>query len=111
MSVDGAFRTRLVKVLGMLGSAFDGERATAASTASRMLQESGLRWDDVVVSAATRPSDGTHRELAESLLQHDLIFTEWEIGFLESISNWFGSLTTKQQAVLSRLQEKASSCS
>ena len=36
-----ADRDRLVAILGMLGSAFDGERASAALLASRMLKAAG----------------------------------------------------------------------
>jgi hypothetical protein len=43
-----AVSTKLVKVLGMLGSDHMGERATAADMASRMLKEAGLTWYDVL---------------------------------------------------------------
>jgi hypothetical protein len=39
---------RLVKVLGMLGSAHVGERDTAARMATQMLKEAGLTWYDVL---------------------------------------------------------------
>jgi hypothetical protein len=39
---------KLVKVLGMLGSAHAGERDNAARTATRLLQEAGLTWYDVL---------------------------------------------------------------
>jgi hypothetical protein len=41
-------RKRLVRVLGMLGSAHAGERDAAALMATRMLKEAGLTWYDVL---------------------------------------------------------------
>lgn len=40
--------TRFLGVVGRLGSSFDGERATAAALATKMLREAGLTWADVV---------------------------------------------------------------
>lgn len=39
---------KLVKVLGMLGSAHSGERDNAARAATRILKEAGLTWYDVL---------------------------------------------------------------
>src|SRR3954449_7874120 len=50
-----AFADKLVKVLGMLGSTFDGEVAAAGRRAHAMLKDAGLMWSDVVVPAAPRP--------------------------------------------------------
>jgi len=41
-------RSRLVKALGMLGSAYDGERASAAETVERLRRATGLQWDDLI---------------------------------------------------------------
>jgi hypothetical protein len=41
-------RKRLVRVLGMLGSDYPGERDNAARMASQMLKEAGLTWYDVL---------------------------------------------------------------
>ncbi len=45
---------RFGALLGMLGSSADGERANAASLATRMLKEAGLTWADVSGSAPAR---------------------------------------------------------
>jgi len=42
-------KARLIKLLGMLGSDHDGERASAALLATRMLKEAGLVWADLVI--------------------------------------------------------------
>jgi hypothetical protein len=39
---------KLVKVLGMLGSAHAGERDNAARMATQILKEAGLTWYDVL---------------------------------------------------------------
>jgi len=39
---------RLARIAGMLGSAHEGERATAAQMASVMLKEMGLTWGEVI---------------------------------------------------------------
>jgi len=41
-------RTKLAKVLGMMGSAHDGEVLTAAKTAEALVREAGLTWFDLV---------------------------------------------------------------
>lgn len=43
-----AVSTKLVKVLGMLGSAHAGERDNAARAATQILREAGLTWYDVL---------------------------------------------------------------
>jgi hypothetical protein len=41
-------RNKLIKVLGMLGSSHDGERANAALQAERIRKEAGLTWSDIL---------------------------------------------------------------
>lgn len=50
-------RTRLDKLMLMLGSANDGERSIAASMITALLKEHGLDWHDVVgaIGQPTRP--------------------------------------------------------
>ncbi|GAC1340793.1 MAG: hypothetical protein NVSMB18_11530 [Acetobacteraceae bacterium] len=48
----------LVKLCGMLGSDFEGERAAAALKIAGLLRETGLRWDDIL----TLPSTTTHHD-------------------------------------------------
>jgi hypothetical protein len=43
--------TRLGKLLGLLGSAFDAERAQAAQAADRLVRGSGMSWPDFVRAA------------------------------------------------------------
>lgn len=53
-----AERQKLVRILGMLGSDHDGERAAAAALASRLVRDKGLGWDDVIAA------DGPGRQQA-----------------------------------------------
>ena len=48
--------TRLIRILGMLGSDHDGERAAAALAADRLVRGSGWTWWDLLAPArAPRP--------------------------------------------------------
>ena len=53
-------RQRLCQILGLLGSAFDGERASAAAMADKMLREHGLTWEHIL--AETRTPNAPIRE-------------------------------------------------
>jgi hypothetical protein len=62
---------RLARIAGMLGSAHEGERATAAEMASAMLKAMGLTWSEVIrrgLSAAT--SDQAHQRHAPANETH-----------------------------------------
>ncbi len=48
-------RARLAKLLGMLGSAHDGEVVAAGRMADRLVREAGATWFDVVAPALPRP--------------------------------------------------------
>jgi hypothetical protein len=51
-------------VLGMLGSSFDGERATAAAMADKLVRAAGLTWDRVLGNPpAATASTSTSTEL------------------------------------------------
>jgi hypothetical protein len=51
--LDWRQRDRLVKLLGMLGSNQDGERATAAKMVEEHRVAIGLMWDELIIPAAT----------------------------------------------------------
>jgi hypothetical protein len=90
-------RTRLVRLLGMLGSDFDGERANAGQMADALVRSLGLRWDDVIAAP-----HGATRNAAAACLADSYPWTEWELCFLRSIQHR-RRLTEKQAAVLRRL--------
>jgi hypothetical protein len=49
--VDYRQRDRLVKLLGMLGSQHDGERANAAQLVEQHRAALGLTWDELIIPA------------------------------------------------------------
>jgi hypothetical protein len=55
MSLPPAFADRLVKLLGMVGSAHDGEALNAARLADKLLRDAGLTWADVIGTPAASP--------------------------------------------------------
>ena len=56
-SLDASSAQRLVRLLGMLGSAHDGEVANAGRMADRLIREHGLTWSQII--APTPPATFT----------------------------------------------------
>jgi hypothetical protein len=102
-------RTKLVAILGRLGSDFDGERAAAGLLASRMLKTIGASWDDVVRSDQGGPAGRTNRPSPSwappwhsdvALCQrHEGWLRPWERGFIASVAAR-QRLSRKQLAIL-----------
>jgi hypothetical protein len=46
---------RLIKLLGMLGSVHDGERAAAGLKAHELIRRHGLTWSDILLATPQRP--------------------------------------------------------
>ncbi len=108
MALSDATRRKLVGVLGLLGSDFDGERSAAALLASRMLRDAGLQWDDLI----GQPETSRRREDVPAGWRADLAFASrhisfcrpWEQGFLRSIASK-SSLSTKQRGTLTEIAD------
>lgn len=103
--LDPASRAKLVGILGMLGSDFDGERASAGLLATRLLKDCGLRWEDVIPPAvcfAGEQSSGGNRSNLTLCLHHLGQLTEWECGFVQSVASR-GQMSPKQVDVLARI--------
>ena len=49
-------KARLIKLLGMLGSEFEGERANAGALIDRIIREHGLTWHDVLEMSTAQPA-------------------------------------------------------
>src|SRR5271166_5601548 len=97
MLLQPAYRDRLVKLLGMLGSDHEGERANAARMAHEHLQLAGLTWCDVILATpAQETKPRTQRpwrnparkpgwaEQAEAVAG-SLLVTEWERDFAANL--------------------------
>ena len=81
--MDPAKRTRLIQLLGMMGSAHDGEILNAARLAQRFIGGEGLTWEEVLTQKSAGGnsgrvegdryrdgySDGYHKGLAEGRAQ------------------------------------------
>jgi len=93
---------RLVKFLGMTGSAHDGECLNAARMASKMLRDLGLTWAEVLTPK--RQDSRWRDEVDEALLWPEAL-TDWEVNFLNNLRE-FPFLSEKQNAVLERLVAK-----
>jgi Protein of unknown function (DUF2786) len=49
--MDDAARQRLIQLLGMTGSAFDGEAVTALRLAQKLMREHRVTWEEMTVAA------------------------------------------------------------
>jgi hypothetical protein len=105
-----ADRDRLTRLLGMLGSDFDGEVANAGRLADRLVRAAGLTWDDIVGPAlpppdhepAADPVRGDWRAMAAACTRYSHLIDKWEWQFLSGLQR-FPRLSTKQRAILIRI--------
>jgi hypothetical protein len=104
---------RLGKLLGLLGSAHEGERANAAALADRQLRALGLDWHELVGRAfhvpapaapTCRPAAG-HRATTAWLLSCWPLLSEWERGFVSS-AHAQSRLTQRQRAKLDEVARR-----
>jgi len=95
-----AERRKLVGILGMLGSAHDGERAAAAALASRLVRDKGLGWDDLILAdgPGTRQAPGGTQDGRGS---------RWQGGdSLTTCLRWLGELTPWETRFVMDLRQK-----
>jgi hypothetical protein len=111
--LDDAAVERLTKLLGMLGSDHDGERASAALKADQLIRSRGLTWQQILLrdnfdtAVEVDAHDVSVKEQINFCLDHGCdIVTAWEWGFLNGIRDWPNSLTAKQRKKLEQLFRK-----
>ena len=105
-----ADRDRLARLLGMLGSAFDGEVANAGRLADKLVRSAGLTWPDIIAPAlpppdrepASDPLRGDWRALTAACTRFPHLLNRWEAEFLSGLRR-FPRLSTKQTAILVRI--------
>lgn len=122
---------RLAKVLGMVGSAHEGEALNALRQADMMLRSAGLTWlgltgavqeigrleaevERLKAELRSFTDDDTwqppHVAIARRLKDDiRLDLSDWERDFLNSIAERFEPLTLKQKCVFDRIRRKAKS--
>jgi len=90
---------KLARICGLFGSDHDGERATAAAMADRLLRSRGLTWPQVISAA-----DTVDDLIATAMSRPDLL-TVWEDGFIRGIRGR-QHLTEKQIKKLRDIAER-----
>ncbi|MGH9553466.1 MAG: hypothetical protein ACRD3W_29055, partial [Terriglobales bacterium] len=102
---------KLIKLLGMLGSAHAGERAAAGLKATELLRSLDMSWEDVILPqqkmliGPKEPKDRTGIGTKLALLRDNIDqLSKWERKFVRSLSR-FHRLSPKQIAVVDRLAD------
>jgi hypothetical protein len=94
---------RLIKLLGMLGSAHDGERAAAGLKAHEFIRRHGLTWSDIIVT--TPPKIGWREKVRACETYRHLLNDKERAFVLQLATRWRGTPTEKQLAWLDRIWE------
>ena len=110
MTADTLDRDRLAKLLGMMGSTHDGEVVAAARQVERLRADAGLTWPEILVPRLPPPAGGQNvRTVADAIdfvIEHEVVLTDWERGFVRDLRRLKYPLSPKQIGILERLVEK-----
>ncbi len=118
MALAPADRTKLARVLGLLGSPHAGERDAAALAADRLVRGRGLSWSDVLDqhSAACAPQNrGAQTGQYEDPASVDLracgqrldLLTGWESAFVTDLAKTSARrFSAKQRSILAEIASK-----
>jgi hypothetical protein len=93
---------RLIKLLGMLGSAHDGEIANAGRLAHALVHQRGLTWADIIAPPLA-PQPLGWRDKVRCCLEHQHLLNAKERQFIGSLLMWRGVPTDRQLAWLDRI--------
>jgi hypothetical protein len=96
---------RLIKLLGMLGSAHDGERAAAGLKAHELIRRHGLTWSDILAAPQTSPQKLGWRDKLAACTAQQRCLSSREQKFVRSLAHWRGTPTEKQLAWLEHIYE------
>jgi hypothetical protein len=96
---------KLTKILGLLGSAHDGERASAALKADALVRAAGLTWADVIATPiiADAPRIPAWAKMAAFCHERRHQLSSWDRDFVRSMLNWQGEPSEKQQDCLASI--------
>ena len=94
-------RSRLVSILGMLGSEFPGERAAAGLKAVELLRGAGLVWDVVIAGQDVQPARCANDAANLALCRrHAAMLNPWEARFVSGVTHQARSMTPAQELKL-----------
>lgn len=125
-------KTRLEKLLGMLGSAFDGERANAARMIAAMAEKKKLTIPELIYgtasvrpqpprpqparespAASSKPNSRTMlqalTDIAANSDEFEFVLTEWECQFANDVSSRYAydyELSEKQIVIVEKIIRK-----
>jgi hypothetical protein len=129
-------KARLEKLLGMLGSSFDGERANAARLISALAERQGLTVVELIYDTLAQQHCGRRQQrprpeqpkddrrakampdtllkvltgIADNPASYELVLTKWEIDFAVDVSARYSrdyQLSAKQLATAEEIVRKA----
>lgn len=105
MSIHRNDLQKLAKLLGMIGSASDGEALNAARKAHALVTEKGSTWHEAFGVAETVAAPPAHDQLARDLLAHKAHLTQFERDFLVGVLA-HPKLSDKQAETLAGIERK-----
>jgi hypothetical protein len=107
-----ADRDRLIRLLRMFSSNYDGEVSSAARRAHELLQRLGIDWSDIIVTPSwdcKASLDSESGELLRRCSDLSLCLTRWERDFIAGLSvaiRHRGRLTERQAVCLNRIVDR-----
>lgn len=106
-ALNSADRTRLAKLLGMLGSDHPGERDNAARAANDFIKRKGITWHDAIVRQPQKrePLHSTWRNACAELQKRPGDLRPWERKFVADLPS-FPRVSTKQRYVLFEIYDR-----
>ena len=99
-------RSRLAKLLGLIGSEHDGEALTAARAADRLVRGAALTWFDIVTPQHSTTASASDDEIIRSCLGSSELLNDWEARFVRSVRSQGYRMTPRQRATLERIADR-----
>jgi hypothetical protein len=112
-------RERLIRLLGMLGSAYDGEVTNAGRIADRLVRAAGLTWPDLIPPALESPSPDPlravlrdwperWRDAVQVCLEAEARLADWDRRFIHTIAAYQHRPSPRQIDILQTIFERLS---
>jgi hypothetical protein len=96
-ALDHQMAEGLTKLLGMLGSEHDGERAAAGLKVDQLVRGLGLTWGDLIVPPDIVPLRNDWRRMAQYCNRRRGQLNARDRAFIEAMLHWPGEPTERQQ--------------